>query len=139
MQKQSFDLQTNLLQAQFPELFKDFVFILLLFFAFLILINLFKNIFVKSKPTTPRDYIVLLLIILNKTFLFGGIGFIVANIVKKVLEEIGSSATPKFSIIGAWEDLSFGIILLFLGIGFNKARKIILSQSVAINSKEQQP
>lgn len=138
MQKQSFDLQANLLQAQFPELFKDFVFTLLLFFAFLILINLFKNIFVKSKPTPPRDYIVLLLIILNKTFLFGGIGFIVANIVKKVLEEIGSSDTPKFSIIGAWADLSFGIILLFLGIGFNKARKIILSQSVAINSKEQQ-
>lgn len=139
MKKQSFDLQANLLQAQFPELFKDFVFILLLFFAFLILINLFKNIFIKSKPTPPRDYIVLLLIILNKTFLFGGIGFIVANIIKKIFEEIASSAAPKFSIIGAWEDLSFGIILLFLGIGFNKARKIILSQSVAINSKEQQP
>jgi hypothetical protein len=137
MQKQSFDLQANLLQAQFPELFKDFIFIIILFFTFLILVNLFKNIFVKSKPTSPKYYIVLLLIILNKIFLFGGIGFIVANIVKNIFKEIGSSATQKFSIIGAWEDLSFGIILLFIGLGLNKARKIILHQSSAINTRAQ--
>ncbi|SHG56079.1 hypothetical protein SAMN05444483_11638 [Salegentibacter echinorum] len=139
MENQSFNLKTDLLQAQFPTMFKDFVFILLLFFAFLILVNLFKNIFTSSKQSPARDYIVLLLIILNKIFLFGGIGLIVANIIKNIFEEIYSSAAPKFSIAGAWEDLSFGIILLFVGIGLNKARKLILNQVTATNTREQQP
>ncbi|SKB70611.1 hypothetical protein SAMN05660776_2600 [Salegentibacter holothuriorum] len=137
MQKQSFDLQANLLQAQFPTMFKDFVFILLLFFAFLILINLFKNIFVSPKQTPPKDYIVLLLIILNKIFLFGGIGFIVANIIKNSFEEISSNDGAKFNFLSVWEEMAFGIILLFVGIGLNKARKIILDQSSAINTREQ--
>lgn len=126
MENQSFDLKANLLQAQFPEMFKDFIFILLLFFAFLILVNLFKNIFGKSKQDTSRDYIMLLLIVLNKIFLFGGIGFIVANIIKKIFEESGMKGAPKFNIVSAWEDLAFGIILLFIGFGLNKTRKIIL-------------
>lgn len=139
MEKQSFNIQADLLQAQFPGLFKNFIFILILLFGLLILVNLFTGIFTKSKQTSPKDYIVLLIIVLNKVFLLGGIGFIAANIVKKIFEEIGRNNSPNFNISGAWEDLSFGIILLFIGFGFKKTRKIINQhiQPAPINTEEQ--
>lgn len=80
--------------------------------------------FINKEVNTPKTDISDLLVLLNKLFFFSGIGFVVGNIVGVIFSQMTRNHS-NMNLNGGWGDLTFGIILIFIGIGFKEAKKML--------------
>lgn len=123
--KQSFNVTADFLSG-FTALFIKLIFLIILVYLIVLLMNFLRDKFVNKVTDTKKDDIADLLTILNKVFFLSGFGFIVANIIQFVLNQISNQrSNPLMSFGGEWDYLTFGIILIFVGISFKNANKAI--------------
>ena len=126
-QKQSFNLNADFFGG-FSSVFMKLVFVIILVYIIIMVLNFLRDKFILKEINTKKDDIIDLLTILNKLFFVTGFGFIVGNIVQKLLtlmsEHGGNMPTMNFR--GEWDYLTFGIILIFIGIGFKAGKDILI-------------
>ena len=78
--KQSFNVTADFLSG-FTALFIKLIFLIILVYLIVLLMNFLRDKFVNKVTDTKKDDIADLLTILNKVFFLSGFGFIVANII----------------------------------------------------------
>jgi hypothetical protein len=127
-QKQSFSLNSDFLGG-FTSIFMKLVFVIIVVYFLVMIVNFLRDKFIHKEIIQKKDDISDLLVILNKLFFVSGFGFVIANIVQVILAKIsnGHSRIPSMNLRGDWEYLSFGIIIIFIGIAFKIANKCIKS------------
>nr|WP_319571452.1 hypothetical protein [uncultured Draconibacterium sp.] len=125
-QKQSFNLNADFLGG-FTSVFIKLVFVIIAVYLLLLILNFLRDKFINNEATKKKEDISDLLIILNKLFYISGFGFVIANIFQFLLSQINSrhGNMPGMNFRGEWEYLTFGIIIIFVGIGFKVANKIL--------------
>ena len=125
-QKQSFNLNADFLGG-FTSVFMKLVFVIIVVYLLLMILNFLRDKFINKEATKKKEDISDLLIILNKLFYISGFGFVIANIFQFLLSQIDSrhGNMPSMNFRGEWEYLTFGIIIIFVGIGFKVANKIL--------------
>ncbi|WP_303919144.1 hypothetical protein [Draconibacterium sediminis] len=125
-QKQSFNLNADFLGG-FTSVFMKLVFVIIVVYLLLMILNFLRDKFINKEATKKKEDISDLLIILNKLFYVSGFGFVIANIFQFLLSQIDSrhGNMPSMNFRGEWEYLTFGIIIIFVGIGFKVGNKIL--------------
>nr|WP_320023031.1 hypothetical protein [uncultured Draconibacterium sp.] len=125
-QKQSFNLNADFLGG-FTAVFMKLVFVIIVVYLLLMILNFLRDKFINNEATKQKEDISDLLIILHKLFYISGFGFVIANIFQFLLSQINShhGNMPAMNFRGEWEYLTFGIIIIFVGIGFKVANKIL--------------
>jgi uncharacterized membrane protein len=92
------------------------------------IINFLRDKFINKEAVSQKDNIVDLFKILYKLFLFSGFGFITGNIVNYIFSQPvrnRSSFMQAISFNSDWDYLTFGIILIFVGLGFKAAWELL--------------
>ena len=126
MENQTFNLSPEFLGG-YTEVFVRIVMVIILFYGFILILNFFRDKFIKKETLSQEPHIVDLLSILNKLFYLSGFGFAIANFLRVILnKQRGNEIMPSFT--GTWDYLTFGIILIFMGVGFRLAKKVILRE-----------
>jgi len=130
-QKQSFNLNADFLGG-FSSIFMKLVFIIIAVYLLVMVINFLRDKFINAEPNQKKDDIADLLVILNKLFYVSGFGFVIANILQVLLSQIGgrNHGMASMSFRGEWDYLTFGIIIIFVGIGFKVAHKMLKKHAV---------
>lgn len=129
--KQSFNLNADLLN-DFSLIFIKLVFVIILIYIVIMILNFLRDKFINKEVVPQKDDIVNLLTILNKLFFISGFGFIIANILNAILSQITKTHNmPSFNFKGDWYYLTFGVILIFIGIGFKASTKILKKEKGA--------
>tara|TARA_R110000868_G_scaffold98706_6_gene271839 strand:- start:2333 stop:2731 length:399 start_codon:yes stop_codon:yes gene_type:complete len=124
-QNQSFNLPNNFLEG-FPMLFIKLVLVIIIVYVSILILNFLKDKFIAHETTTKHITITDLFTILNKLFFFSGIGFVLGTLAQHLFFTIKHSGQSFSMTIGNNnENISFGIILIFMGIGFKMAKKIL--------------
>lgn len=125
-QKQSFNLNADFLGG-FTSVFMKLVFAIIAVYLIVMILNFLRDKFIRKDPDSKKDDILSLLTILHKLFFVSGFGFIIANVFQFMLSEMGGrhSNMPSMNFRGEWEYLTFGIIIIFVGIGFKAGYKIL--------------
>jgi hypothetical protein len=125
-QKQSFSLNADFLNG-FASIFMKLVLAIIVIYLLIIILNFLRDKFINKEINTRKADITDLLTILNKLFFISGFGFVIGNIFNVILNQMTRShrAMPSMNFNGAWDYLTFGIILIFIGIGFNAAKKVL--------------
>lgn len=124
-QTQSFQVTNDFFSGLIPT-FTKFVFLIILVYLLISLLNFIKDKFINKEAETAKENIGDLVILLHKLFFFSGIGFIIANLIEFVFSQGKKSyGNPIMSFRGEWDYLTFGIILIFVGIGLKSANKAI--------------
>ena len=127
MENQTFNVSPEFLGG-YTEVFVRIVMVIILFYAFILILNFFRDKFIKKETLSQKPHIVGLLSILNKLFYLSGFGFAIANFLQVLLnKQRGNEIMPSFT--GTWDYLTFGIILIFMGVGFRLAKKVILKEN----------
>lgn len=124
MDQKSFNLNTESFGG-YSRFFIKIIIAIIIIYAFIILINFLRDKFLNNEINSKTPQITDLLSILNKLFYLSGFGFIIANIVQMLLSKI-SRKNSIVNFMGDWDYLTFGIILIFMGIGFKSAKNTIL-------------
>ena len=126
MENQTFNVSPEFLGG-YTEVFVKIVMTTILFYGFILILNFFRDKFIKKETLSQKPHIVDLLSILNKLFYLSGFGFAIANVLRVILnKQRGNEIMPSFT--GTWDYLTFGIILIFMGVGFRLAKKVILKE-----------
>lgn len=131
MENQTFNLSPEFLGG-YTEVFVKIVITIIVFYGFFLILNIlilnfFRDKFIKKEALSLKPHIVDLLSILNKLFYLSGFGFVIANFLRVMLnKQRGNEIMPSFT--GTWDYLTFGIILIFMGVGFRLAKKAILKE-----------
>lgn len=130
MDKQSFNLNADFFVG-YTGIFIKLVIAIIVAYGFILLINFLRDKFLNKENISSAPQIVDLLSILNKLFYLSGFGFIIGNILQIMLSQITRNFDNKMpmSFRGEWDYLTFGIILIFIGIGFKLGKKAILKGS----------
>ena len=125
-QKQSFNMNADFFGG-YPSIFMKLVFVIIAVYIILLILNFLRDKFINKVTDTKSDNISDLLIILNKLFFISGFGFITGNIVQILFSQITkhNSGFGSMSFRGDWDYLTFGIILIFIGIGFKVGNKAL--------------
>ncbi|MBS2098411.1 hypothetical protein [Carboxylicivirga linearis] len=119
---QSFNLSADIF-GSLPAIFMKLVFVIITVYVIMMILNFLRDKFIHKESTKKEDHIDNLLILLSKIFLISGFGFIIANTVKLFLQQ----ATTRGNIQkGEWNDLTFGIIIIFISIALNAGRKVLV-------------
>ncbi len=121
MDKQSFNLNANVL-SNYAGVFIKIVIAVIIAYIVVILINFFRDKFIKKDNLSPEPDFKDLLHILHKLCFLGGFGFILGNIIQVILDGASDHRSP-IQFRGNWDYLTFGVILIFIGIGFKKSKK----------------
>ena len=124
MDKQSFNLNADFLSG-FPGIFMKIIVAVFLMYAFILLLNFFRDKFINNESTSKQPNIINLISILYKIMIASGFGFILANLTQFLLNQ-ASSSHSNFKFGGTWDNLTFGILLIFIGIGFKGAKKLLI-------------
>lgn len=123
--KQSFNLNADFL-GDFTSIFMKLVFVIIVVYLLVMTLNFLRDKFINKEVTKKKDDISDLLIILNKLFYISGFGFVIANIFQFLLSQINNRHNmPSMNFRGEWEYLTFGIIIIFVGIGFKVGNTIL--------------
>lgn len=129
-QKQSLNVGADFFSG-FTAAFIQLVSLIIVVYLLLVLINFLRDKFINKETDTKKEEIGDLLIILNKLFFGGGIGFITANIFQSILSHTPApNMNPIMNFRGEWDYLVFGIILISVGIGFKQANKTLAANKI---------
>ncbi len=120
MENQTFNISTGI-GSIYIETFLKIFFAIILIYGFIMVVNFFRDKFIKKENLTKNPQITDLLGILNKLCFFTGIGFVIGNLLYIFFKKASYTSIRGES----WEYLTFGVILIFVGIGFKAARKTI--------------
>jgi hypothetical protein len=124
-QRQSFSV-TNDFFSGFIATFIQLVFLIILVYLLISVLNFVRDKFINKETDTQKENIGDLLTILNKLFYVSGFGFIIANLIEFVATQgYRQNGNGIMSFRDEWDYLTFGIILIFVGIGFKSANKAI--------------
>ena len=115
--KQSFNLSADFFGG-FTSIFMKLVFVIIAVYIIILILNFLRDKFINKTTNTKSDDIFDLLTILNKLFFISGFGFVIANICMVLFSQLTNRNSPTLNFRGEWEYLTFGIILIFIGIGF---------------------
>ena len=119
---QSFNLSADIF-GSLPAIFMKLIFVIITVFVIILILNFLRDKFIHKESTPKTDHIDSLLILLSKLFLISGLGFIIANTVKVFLQQ----ATVRGNVLkGEWNDLTFGIIIIFVGIALKAGSKVLI-------------
>ena len=126
MDKQSFNLNADFLGG-YTGIFIKIVIAIILIYGFIMIVNFFRDKFIKKENISKDPQITDLLSILNKLCFLAGFGFVIGNILQILLNQITDPNRKHvvMNIKGDWDYLVFGVILIFIGIGFKVAKKVI--------------
>ncbi len=129
METQSFGLNTSLF-GNYPSLFVNCVVAVILIYGFFVLINFLRDKFTDKEPLSRDPQIVDLISVLHKLFYLSGFGFVLANILEVLLSKwsMRPGSLDMFNSGASWGNLSFGVILIFIGLAFKAAKKEILTR-----------
>lgn len=130
-QKQSFNLNADFLGG-YSSIFMKLVFVIIAVYLIVMIMNFFRDKFINKQTDTKKDDISDLLTILNKLFFVSGIGFIIGNIFQFLLSQAteNGSRMQSMNFKGEWDYLTFGIILIFIGIGFKIGKKVLKKERI---------
>jgi len=125
-QQQSFNLNADFLGG-YSAVFMKLVFVLIAVYLLVMVVNFLRDKFIHAEPGQKKEDMADLLVILNKLFYVAGFGFVIANILQFLLSQIESNhrRVGAMSFQGDWDYLTFGIIIIFVGIGFKAAYKAL--------------
>jgi len=101
------------LQANFMHIF----YVLLVLFILILVYDFLRIKYLNNDAKEGSSILIEVLKIISKLFIATGFGFIISNIVTVMLNQATNRIDPN------WNNLAFGIILLFIGIGFKQGRK----------------
>lgn len=105
------------------------VFAFLAIYAVYLILNFLRDKFINDSAVNKRDNVFDLLIILNQLFIYSGAGFILANIADMII--VGARRNVFNSSAMSVVDnnyITFGIILIFIGLGFKVTKDKILKE-----------
>ncbi len=125
-QKQSFNLNADFLGG-YTAVFMKLVFAIIVVYLFIMAFNFLRDKFINQEATKKTDDISDLLVILSKLFYISGFGFVIANILQFLLSKASSynSHLPTMNFRGEWDYLTFGIIIIFIGIGLKIGNRLL--------------
>lgn len=125
-QQQSFNLNADFLGG-YSAVFMKLVFVIIAVYLLVTVVNFLRDKFIHSEPSQKKEDMADLLVILNKLFYIAGFGFVIANIFQFLFSQIESNhrRMGAMSFQGDWDYLTFGIIIIFVGIGFKVALKVL--------------
>lgn len=125
MQQQSFNIPTDFF-GSFFSLFINLVFLIVIAYLLILVLNFFRDKFInKDSPVKYQDHLELITI-LQKLFFVSGFGFVIANILQFLLSQMSGNRANVVQFVGDWDYLTFGIILIFVGMGFGAGKKLVL-------------
>lgn len=126
---QSFNLNADFFN-NYSAMFIKVVFLLITVYILIMIMNFLRDKFINKETDTKKDDISNLLIILNKLFYISGFGFIIGNIVQFLFSSLtnGRHNMPGMNFRGEWDYLIFGLIIVFMGIGFKHGNNILKKQ-----------
>lgn len=122
---EAFNLNSNILNT-YAILFVKLVIAVILIYTIILIINFLKDKFINKVDNAPKVEINLLLILLNKLLFISGFGFIIGNILNVLFSEMGRNRLPA-----NWDYLTFGVILIFVGLSFKAANKALKKESIS--------
>lgn len=125
-QQQSFNLNAEFFSG-FTANFLKLVFTIIAVFVIILILNFLRDKFINKVSESKNDAITDLLTILNKVFFVSGFGFILGNIVQVLFAQMTSrnNMMGAMSFKGEWDYLTFGVIVIFIGLGFKMANKAL--------------
>lgn len=128
--KQSSNVTADFLNG-FSSVFMKIVMVIILVYLMIMILNFLRDKFINKQTDTKKDDILELLTILNKLFFVSGFGFIIGNIFQFLFSRIENSHNmPFMNIKGDWDYLTFGIISIFIGIGFKVGKKVLKKERI---------
>ena len=129
-QKQSFNLTADFFNG-FSSIFMKLVLVIIVVYLIIMILNFLRDKFINKQTDTKKDDILELLTILNKLFFVSGFGFAIGNIFQYLFSQIDDShSMPMMNIKGDWDLLAFGIIMIFMGIGFKIGKKVLKRERI---------
>jgi|GEM_PF-988838 len=133
-QKQTFNLSPGFF-GDYISNFVNIVFAVILVYVIIMIINFFRDKYIHQESIAKQEDILGLLTVLNKLFFISGFGFILANVFQFTLNQISNHNPniPAFMAKGQWDYFTFGIILIFMGIGFQAGKKVMKKEAISKN------
>ncbi|MCH4551448.1 hypothetical protein [Aestuariibaculum lutulentum] len=122
---ETFNLSSNILN-NYSLLFVKLVITVILIYTIILIINFLKDKFINKVDNSQKVEINVLLILLNKLFFISGFGFIIGNVLNVLFLEMGRKRLPA-----NWDYLTFGVILIFVGLSFKAANKALKKESIS--------
>ena len=125
MNGQTFNLNQDFMN-NYTSIFTKIIIAIIVVYAIVTVINFLRDKYVnKAMDTLNSDYLELLLL-LHKIFVISGWGFIIGNMLQIPLKLIRPNKNNLFkNLQGDYDYLIFGVIIIFIGIGCNKAKQAI--------------
>ena len=130
MEKQSFNLNTSLFGG-YPGLFIKLVTAIILIYGLVLIINILRDKFINKKEDYKQADYLDLFTILNRLLYISGYGFIIGNILQVLFNTMSNNKSPFKNIANMgeeWGYLTFGIIIIFIGLSFKSIKKTILKE-----------
>ena len=128
MEKQSFNVNADFLGG-YPQVFIKLIVLIVLVYALILILNFFRDKFIHKPENPKKDNITDLVIILNKLFFITGFGFVIANLLQMLLTSATGSRNRVMNFGGDWDYATFGVILIFAGIGFRAVKDALAKES----------
>ncbi|WP_298487556.1 hypothetical protein [uncultured Maribacter sp.] len=125
MENQNFNLNQDFMNG-YTTIFLKIVLAIVVIYALVLVISFLRDKYISKEFKSSRvDYIELLLL-LYKVFVTSGWGFILGNILQFTLKAFSANKNNFFKKLqGDYDYLIFGVVIIFMGIGFNAAKKAI--------------
>lgn len=125
-QKQSFNLNADFFGG-FTAIFVKLVFAIIVVYLLVMVMNFLRDKFINKEASRQKDDISDLLVILGKLFYISGFGFVIANVFQVLFSQIDSrhSSMASMNFRGEWDYLTFGIIIIFVGIAFKVGNRVL--------------
>jgi len=117
MENQS--LNTNAPIIHYDEFFIKILFAIIAVYFFTVIIHFFREKYLNKESGSSLLDLSDLLTILERLFIFSGVGFIIAHFVNSW--QIYNSRMTGSEVSSEWQFLNFGIIVLLIGLGLKTA------------------
>ncbi len=118
--------------GDYSLLFIRLVFAFLFIYALILILNFLRDKFILKEISTKKESVSELLLILNKLFLMSGLGFMVSSGVYSAIVGISRNMfNGSVNFGNSLNYLVFGILLIFIGLGFKSANKIADKQKTS--------
>jgi len=133
MEKQSVNFDTSLFEG-YTGLFVKLVIAIIIIYGLVLIINILRDKFINKKEDYKQADYLDLFTILNRLLYISGYGFIIGNLLQVLFDKMSDNKSPFknlgniTNLGGEWGYLTFGIIIIFIGLSFKSIKKTILKE-----------